>query len=434
MAYNILAIAMQRLNTYEPDTNEVNVRAKKLLVKCANTIIAAQELSAQQVSSYLLGHGDCYTSHQFKEIYWRCYDGFVKHCIPDRGYDHDPVVDSCLNEMPTIDNSVQDRDNDIEIVPAAQTDDEDPSLCGLLSNPVIGIDDCITAVFDKGNLAPKASFVADYVYRPDIMRHTCLWDFLSYTDKQRIGATNRATHGDNNNNSDSDSDTYVPLTAVNDNVSPCTTSFMHLLHEQCQRAKMLQFKPDHPDAGTHHLRLVSPPRHYILVPSGPAMPRFDRPDSTNAYCHLMLILFKLWVSATDLKRDEETWTFAYNEFIHSNDVIYSHFQIMQNIQFLHTCRDNQDRVMKERLSQHLPSEVIDSAAVKSELVGAPDADDVEELQQRHELLLRDIQRDNSSTNACSLDCLNAITTAGLTDISSSSPAINGMESGICVST
>ncbi|KAF8347116.1 hypothetical protein F5887DRAFT_1060863 [Amanita rubescens] len=74
----ILEIALQRLNTYDPDANTDQVRAKKLLVKCANAIISAQELSAQQVSSYLLGHGDCYTSHLFKQIYWRSYDGFVK--------------------------------------------------------------------------------------------------------------------------------------------------------------------------------------------------------------------------------------------------------------------------------------------------------------------------------------------------------------------
>ncbi|KAF8344838.1 hypothetical protein F5887DRAFT_840389, partial [Amanita rubescens] len=102
------------------------------------------------------------------------------------------------------------------------------------------------------------------------------------------------------------------------------------------------FKDEHPDAGTHLLCLVSPSRKYILVPSGPAIPRFDRPDSTNAYCHLMLILFKPWVTATDLKRNDESWALAYNEFINSNDVCYSHYQIMQNIQFLHACRDNRD--------------------------------------------------------------------------------------------
>ncbi|KAF8320647.1 hypothetical protein F5887DRAFT_827451, partial [Amanita rubescens] len=77
-AYNILEIALQRLEKYGTNDDSEATRARKLLVKCANAIISAQELSAQQVSSYLLGHGDNYTSHQFKEIYWRCYDGFIK--------------------------------------------------------------------------------------------------------------------------------------------------------------------------------------------------------------------------------------------------------------------------------------------------------------------------------------------------------------------
>ncbi|KAF8320646.1 hypothetical protein F5887DRAFT_1148779, partial [Amanita rubescens] len=72
------------------------------------------------------------------------------------------------------------------------------------------------------------------------------------------------------------------------------------------------------------------------------MPRLDRPDSSIDYCRLMLIFFKPWVSALDLKRDDQTWLLAYDEFINSNDIYYSHLSIMENIQFLHACRDSRD--------------------------------------------------------------------------------------------
>ena len=52
-AYNILEVALQHLNTYNPGSEECNACAKKLLIKCVNAIISAQELSAQQILPYL---------------------------------------------------------------------------------------------------------------------------------------------------------------------------------------------------------------------------------------------------------------------------------------------------------------------------------------------------------------------------------------------
>jgi hypothetical protein len=54
VAYAALELAVGRLSAYDPDTDERTVRAKRLLQKCAHFMIAKQELSAQQVVSYLM--------------------------------------------------------------------------------------------------------------------------------------------------------------------------------------------------------------------------------------------------------------------------------------------------------------------------------------------------------------------------------------------
>ncbi|KAJ7504078.1 hypothetical protein B0H11DRAFT_1710402, partial [Mycena galericulata] len=70
VAYAALELAVGRLGEYDPDTDERTNRAKRLLQKCANSMIAKQELSAQQVVSYLMDFGDHYTSHKFDNLYW----------------------------------------------------------------------------------------------------------------------------------------------------------------------------------------------------------------------------------------------------------------------------------------------------------------------------------------------------------------------------
>ncbi|KAJ4478722.1 hypothetical protein C8J55DRAFT_394325, partial [Lentinula edodes] len=70
VAYAALERAVRRLDEQCPDDSELTVRAKKLLQKCAYSMISQQELSAQQVDTYLLDLEDHFTSHKYKNLYW----------------------------------------------------------------------------------------------------------------------------------------------------------------------------------------------------------------------------------------------------------------------------------------------------------------------------------------------------------------------------
>ncbi|KAJ7683615.1 hypothetical protein B0H14DRAFT_2228325, partial [Mycena olivaceomarginata] len=82
VAYAALELAVGRLGEYDPDTDERTVRAKRLLQKCALSMIANQELSAQQVVSYHMDFEDHFTSHKFTNLYWTGFEKFINEEDP----------------------------------------------------------------------------------------------------------------------------------------------------------------------------------------------------------------------------------------------------------------------------------------------------------------------------------------------------------------
>ncbi len=72
-AYVALKAAVTKLeNEAEGGTeaDDFTLKAKRMLVKCANALLAKQELSAPQVASYVMDYGDHYTSHLFRVLFW----------------------------------------------------------------------------------------------------------------------------------------------------------------------------------------------------------------------------------------------------------------------------------------------------------------------------------------------------------------------------
>ncbi|KAJ7233267.1 hypothetical protein B0H12DRAFT_1001846, partial [Mycena haematopus] len=82
VAYAALEMAVNRLGEYDPDADDLMTRAKRLLQKCAHSMIAKQELSAQQVVSYLMDFEDHFTSHKFKHLYWTGFEKFINDDDP----------------------------------------------------------------------------------------------------------------------------------------------------------------------------------------------------------------------------------------------------------------------------------------------------------------------------------------------------------------
>ena len=82
IAFAALHLAVSKLGEYHAEDNEITCRAKKLLQKCAYAMISHQELSAQQVCSYLLDFEDHFASHQFANLFWIAFEKIVEHTDP----------------------------------------------------------------------------------------------------------------------------------------------------------------------------------------------------------------------------------------------------------------------------------------------------------------------------------------------------------------
>jgi hypothetical protein len=70
---NMSALLARKLaynRTGSQETNSNRQANKRLIAQCVNTLSRDQELSSQQVVSYIMGWGDRYLSHSYVPIYW----------------------------------------------------------------------------------------------------------------------------------------------------------------------------------------------------------------------------------------------------------------------------------------------------------------------------------------------------------------------------
>ncbi|KAJ7024141.1 hypothetical protein C8F04DRAFT_873992, partial [Mycena alexandri] len=73
---------------------------------------------------------------------------------------------------------------------------------------------------------------------------------------------------------------------------------------------------------------------------GPALPKRSNLALVEKHARLMLILFKPWRHASDLRRVGQTWSQAYNEFLPECPPEF--IDRIENMQLVHECKDSRD--------------------------------------------------------------------------------------------
>lgn len=337
VAYGALELAIQRLGEYCHD-DDCAVRAKRLLQKCAYATISEQELSAQQVSSYLLDYEDHFTSHQYRNLWWTSFE----HAID--------VLDVRYKVRTSDEWSVTGIDETIDT-----SDDQVDRTCEIERDVTICRD-------NMGQIVARSGQTADYIWRGPALRHVCLWDFVSCIEKVK-----RTSHKNNTKLFDGetdDDDDELSQKNYNDRFIESSEDISHFSDEtsfdDITKSKRFCFSSCHIDHRTHILQVYPASSRKIPVPIGPAIPRRDRPYMREKYCRLMLILFKPWVLPTDLKAPDETWDTAFQRFASSCAPKY--LDVMENMQMLHECKDSRDDHFASRRTRcRSRSDVIQSA-------------------------------------------------------------------------
>jgi len=312
VAYAALELAVCKLNQINTEDDLPTIRAKKLLQKCAYAMVSHQELSAQQVATYLMEFEDHFTSHEYKNIYWTGFDAYVAGCLSLNQGDENTNIS---HEETTM------KESDTENSEIAQREDE----IGITSN-------------HAGEIVPKSGQILDYIKRGNDLKNTCLWEYISRACKITIKL---AAHGK----------MTTQMEKMNDLDS--TSTYQDKLDSTSGRPKFA-FSEDHPDYETHIQQLCPPDKALVPVAIGIAFPRHDQEQELSHYHRVMLTLFKPWFYPLDLI-DNVTSSNIADALANSFSAMLAEHpkvgQKLDNMQSLHKCKDSRDDHFQERQNE-----------------------------------------------------------------------------------
>ena len=328
-------------------------------------MISHQELSVQQVASYLMDYEDHFTSHLYRNLYWTSFEALVNREQPSpECYE---TLKSNEAETSTADSEGPDyRLNDLGepidesemeniIEDESETDEPDQNEA---SNDENADEEVTIAVQTSGDLIAKATQVADYQLRDKKLGGLSIWDFISMFDKvpkSRLRQTSKKNIRINDSESDSDDEFDNESSNINDLQiekdvndlcpdSPDTISQNYASTSSSSkkrrntRKEWFYFGSEHIESKTHCLSIRTPENKFVLVPIGPSIPRRDQRKAYARYCRLMLIFFKPWRHASDLRSTGQKWEDAFESYI--KNCPHNVKEMLDNMQILHECRDS----------------------------------------------------------------------------------------------
>lgn len=398
VSYAALELAVKKLEHEDLTDDDLTIRAKKLLQKCAYALLTHQELSAQQVATYLLQFDDHFVSHKFTNLYWTSFEKFVNdQCPSEECYSHEghhvltddtATDDTATNEL-GLDNQPSD-DIDNMLVPEDGDDEmnqiDEPLDTENLDDLADDEDEITFSVEDDGAVRPLASQVLDYITRPAALHHICLWDFIAQIKK----VTKRNQTSDSSANSDIEATDL----ADGDNTHQSDRALLQL---DTRTRPRFSLPVEHPEHDHKDMQIIHPHNRFIPVPIGPAIPRRDRVALYPKYCRLMLILFKPWRAVTDLKSNHQQWTNAFEAF--RTYCTPECAVIIDNMQVLHECKDSHDDHIKRRQREQMQRQPSAPQTTYTDLPTSIQGDISVELEEADFLdQLRDIQRSRSFTD------------------------------------
>ncbi len=393
LAYAALELSVKKLGEYDPNEDEITMRAKRLLQRCAYTMLSHQELSAQQVSSYLMDYEDHFKSHSFQGLYWTSFESYIDsqdpspECKPVKGVI--PIVaDQPVNEEPmeqhgnsgvnsepgacpvdrgAVEVSIMSDESNGLPVDTEYSEDEllsdvdDSGSESDLSDAdaddgvhavqvdggedvVVDEEEVVVGINERGELVARSSRVSDYIMRGPALEGISLWEYTAQVRKERVSKLTRASSGyddsDESGSEDEGTDSAssnLPLESIMDGD---WSSVGAMLEDRRRKRPKFRFADGHTDCRYYYRHISHPHDRRVPVPLGPGIPRRDRKEVHARYCRLMLILFKPWVGPRDLRDNNQSWSDAFAAFF--GNAQPSVLKVLDNMQILHECRDSRD--------------------------------------------------------------------------------------------
>ncbi|KAJ3522430.1 hypothetical protein NMY22_g11894 [Coprinellus aureogranulatus] len=351
VAYNALELALHKLDEHPPGDDGQCLRAKSLLQKCAFAMVNSQELSAQQVMSYLMNYGDHYTSHDFRRLFWPALERQIASLYDDGDLEQRDDVN-----VPSYLTSQQELGDESE---SEGVDDDSPDCT---SEPTIeerlecavASEEIEVVVGDDGKLCQKTDEITDYQLRAPALKDLSLWEFIACTRKVDIPKKKKQQLSESESCSEDTED--EPMLIVDHHESESEgelegVDIPQLLADTGRKRPRFGFRHLHPDSERKEIQILHPNKRYIPLLIGCSLPRRDKVDVYERYCRVMLMLFKPWEALRDIRGEANSWSDAFADF--QVDCPENILLIMDNIQLLHECRDSKDDYYARRRDQRL---------------------------------------------------------------------------------
>ncbi|KAJ6566179.1 hypothetical protein B0H19DRAFT_1066511 [Mycena capillaripes] len=278
VAYAAFEVAVTKIGDYDAEEDELTVRARRMLQKCAYSMISQQELSAPQAMSYLRDFEDHFTNHKYTNLYWSSFESFINSEDPSPEC-YTQHVESDIHELGSADEDASDTGSTFD------NDEDQPDNPGV---PEAEDVDEITQVFDSsGRMMPAASQIGDYRsrgrclnsggqsrfylgdsdgdygYDSQIIKRgrivetqnrfsgdsrLCVWDFVAHTQKEKIRKSGQRNDEENEPDSNDEAEYIVEPDWDEHNI----------VHFDGRQRPRIKFLADHLQSSTHQLKVNSP--------------------------------------------------------------------------------------------------------------------------------------------------------------------------------
>ena len=283
-------------------------KARRFMTKIANLLSAKAEMGAPMISMYLLNNPDHYTGHKFITFFWEQFVNEARRDFSDTGSNSESTAPQRV------------------------------------------------AIIKKKGRIVGLSVVHDYIYRPQELAEVNLYDWIRCYKRERITRTSIKVDLDEPTDPFSNDvgleNPSVDAEPVVDLMSDAETSDEELedASAKCRgRKNLMSFGKEHPLSDSHAVRRVKDNLHRVPNFAGAYLPRCDRGDR-EYYCSTMLTLFRPWRRGTDLKKPEQLWDTAFQEYSFTPE----QERYMRNFNVRYECLDARDDYRSQMMKDANP--------------------------------------------------------------------------------
>ena len=264
-----------------------NENARKLVLRCYNSLASQQELSGTQVATYLMDFGDHHTSHVFVNIFLIGIERYLQNELNQAK----AALSSSFTTAPTINSNLIN----------STVDEEEENMSAIEEQFLI----------EHSSDSQKLVLVnlrVDYQYRSVALESICLYEFVSHFYRKSFNDKDREI-----------------VDRSSQDVAQNPLGLGRSLQER------YTFTAKHPQAKSHGILKRTKPAVPVLV--GPQISRQDREETRERYSRATATLFIPWKSVRNLCDMNQSWSDALSA--QQQNISGQSQKIIENIQLLH---------------------------------------------------------------------------------------------------